>query len=58
MARLLRFLVRYYPPGILLEYSVKTANDPAPVVNTKMVDLLTLCAEYVAHTLNKHSLPT
>lgn len=40
--KLLRFLVRYYPPGIILEYS-----DNNNSVKSKMVDLLTLCPEYV-----------
>lgn len=47
--KLKRFLLRYYPPGILLEY-VKTNGDR----ETKSIDLLNLSNEYFY--IPKHSL--
>ena len=39
--KLKKFLLRYYPPGILLEY-VRSSGE----VETKSIDLLNLSAEY------------
>lgn len=39
--KLKKFLLRYYPPGILLEY-VRANGE----VETKSIDLLNLSAEY------------
>jgi len=39
--KLKKFLLRYYPPGIILEYE-KTNGDP----ETKSIDLLNLNEEY------------
>lgn len=40
--KLKRFLLRYYPPGIILEYELRDATR-----GTKEIDLLHLTAEYV-----------
>lgn len=42
--KLKRFLLRYYPPGIILEYVKKNGE-----IETKSIDLLNLSVEY--HTL-------
>ena len=39
--KLKKFLLRYYPPGILLEYMRNSGE-----VETKSIDLLNLSAEY------------
>ena len=39
--KLKKFLLRYYPPGILLEY-VRNSGE----VETKSIDLLNLSPEY------------
>lgn len=39
--RLKRFLLRYYPPGIILEYIRKDGTE-----GQKSIDLLNLTAEY------------
>ncbi len=41
--KLKRFLLRYYPPGILLEY-IRNNGE----VETKSIDLLNLSAEYLS----------
>lgn len=46
--KLKRFLLRYHPPGIILEYLRKNGE-----VETKSIDLLNLTPEYV--TLNRTS---
>lgn len=46
--KLKRFLLRYHPPGIILEYLRKNGE-----VETKSIDLLNLTPEYV--TLNQTS---
>lgn len=42
--RLKKFLLRYYPPGIILEYE-KANKEP----ETKSIDLLNLTEEYVTY---------
>lgn len=42
--KLKRFLLRYHPPGIILEYLRKSGD-----VETKSIDLLNLTPEYVNH---------
>lgn len=39
--KLKRFLLRYYPPGIILEYVKKNGE-----IETKSIDLLNLSSEY------------
>jgi hypothetical protein len=40
--KLKRFLLRYYPPGIILEYVRKNGEQ-----ETKSIDLLNLSSEYL-----------
>lgn len=42
--KLKRFLLRYYPPGIILEYELRDGTR-----EMKEIDLLHLTAEYVHH---------
>lgn len=42
--KLKKFLLRYYPPGILLEY-IRNNGE----VETKSIDLLNLSSEYPLH---------
>jgi len=42
--KLKRFLLRYYPPGIILEYELRDATR-----EMKEIDLLHLTAEYVTY---------
>lgn len=42
--KLKKFLLRYYPPGILLEY-IRNNGE----VETKSIDLLNLSSEYARH---------
>jgi dynein assembly factor with WDR repeat domains 1 len=42
--KLKRFLLRYYPPGIILEYELRDGTR-----EMKEIDLLHLTAEYVRH---------
>jgi hypothetical protein len=42
--KLKKFLLRYYPPGILLEY-IRNNGE----VETKSIDLLNLSSEYLIH---------
>lgn len=44
--KLKRFLLRYHPPGIILEYLRKNGE-----VETKSIDLLNLTPEYVPRAL-------
>jgi hypothetical protein len=43
--KLKRFLLRYHPPGIILEYLRKNGE-----IETKSIDLLNLTPEYVLLT--------
>lgn len=47
--KLKRFLLRYHPPGIILEYLRKSGE-----VETKSIDLLNLTPEYVTIDLTSH----
>ena len=44
--KLKRFLLRYHPPGIILEYLRKNGE-----IETKSIDLLNLTPEYVPSNL-------
>lgn len=50
--KLKRFLLRYYPPGIILEY-IRSNGE----VETKSIDLLNLTPEYINITLEPTSMP-
>lgn len=47
--KLKRFLLRYHPPGIILEYLRKSGE-----VETKSIDLLNLTPEYVTIDQTSH----
>ena len=49
--KLRRFLLRYYPPGIILEYE---SNEE---LKQKTIDLLELSVEYVYHTRVDFTIP-
>ncbi len=46
--RLKRFLLRYFPPGVILEYERRDGSR-----NSKVIDLLQLSAEYVVGRLSR-----
>jgi dynein assembly factor with WDR repeat domains 1 len=45
--KLKRFLLRYHPPGIILEYLRKSGE-----IETKSIDLLNLTPEYALNSVN------